>query len=54
VTKGRVFKLHLIRLLKGQGWKGLVTLDRGMRSTRKGDEHVGSSWYYYKEKEHTQ
>ena len=54
VTKGRVFKLHLIRMLKGQGWKGLVTLDRGMRSARKGDEHVGSSWYYYKEKEPTQ
>lgn len=50
VTKGRVFQLNLIKLLKDQGWKGLVSLDRGMRTARKGDEHVGSSWYYYKEK----
>jgi hypothetical protein len=50
VTKGRVFKLDLIKLLKDQGWKGLVSLDRGMRTARKGDEHVGTSWYYYKEK----
>jgi hypothetical protein len=49
VTKGRAFKLDLMLVLKIQGWKPILCLDRGLRSSSAGDEHVGNSWYFSRE-----
>jgi hypothetical protein len=51
VSKARAIKLELMNLLEEHGWKPIMSSDKPISSKNYRAEHVGSTWYYYRDRD---
>jgi len=43
--------LELMNLLEEHGWKPIMSSDKPISSNNNRVEHVGSTWYYYRDRD---
>ncbi len=51
VSKARAIKLELMNLLEEHGWQPMLSSDKPISSNNDRAEHVGSTWYYYRDRD---
>jgi hypothetical protein len=51
VSRARAIKLELMNLLEEHGWKPIMSSDKPISSNNNRVEHVGSTWYYYRDRD---